>query len=129
MGLCRMPQGCCHGKNGPRHRQPYTRQMKSREFPRRLIAQLEDLEHPLACLEAVRAVRQYLALVEEDAIRLARGTGASVQEIGRALGMTRQGVSYRLKGIRERHDVEPDAREPEVLRIPDLEPTDSPDSN
>jgi hypothetical protein len=104
--------------------------MKSREFPRRLIAQLEDMDQPLGCLEAVRAVQQYLALVEEDAIRLARARGASIQEIGRALGMTRQGVSYRLKGIRERHDVDAEtARESGILQIPDLEPTDAPDSN
>ena len=96
--------------------------MIAREFPRHLIRKLDNPELPLTRLEAVRALREYLALVEEDAIHLARARGASTQDIGTALGMTRQGISYRLKAPRSQAD-EPAG--PDVVTIRDLEVTEA----
>ena len=93
--------------------------MEGGELLRGLIPQLENPDQPLRRLEAVRIMRRYLALVEEDAIPDARAHGASTMDIGRALGMTRQGVSYRLKSIAERRvGAAPGA---DILKIPDLE--------
>jgi biotin operon repressor len=64
--------------------------------------------------------------VEEDAMSRARDQGASTNDIGRALGMTRQGVAYRLKNLREQSGAE--VGRPEIIRIPQLEESEAGDS-
>jgi CRP-like cAMP-binding protein len=97
------------------------RNVETPKFPRQLIRQLENPELPLTRLGAVRALREYLSMVEDDAIRLARARGATTRDIGSALGMTRQGVSYRLKALA---DQTAEAAGPDIVALPDLEVTE-----
>ena len=76
---------------------------------------LRKLEHveafPLIALQAVREVRSELDDLETTAILRARELGASLEDIADAMGITRQGVSYRLKqltGNGNGHDDEDD---------------------
>lgn len=71
--------------------------MPSREFPKHLIRKLEHENFPLVALSAVHEAREYLDQVETGAIAQAREMGASADDIAGALGITRQGVYYKLK--------------------------------
>jgi transcriptional regulator with PAS, ATPase and Fis domain len=99
--------------------------MADRARLRRFLDRTENLESPLRALEAVRELRRYLTDVERDALKEARIQRASVQEIADALGITRQAVYYKLgqqgAGGPER------TAEPDVVEIPDVEPSASDD--
>ena len=68
-------------------------------------ALLRKLEHanvfPLVALQALRELRTDLDALEAEAMVRARELGASLEDIAEALGITRQGVSYRLKVLAE----------------------------
>jgi hypothetical protein len=85
-------------------------------FPQHVIGRVENLETPLAALEAVAELRRYLSQIEEEAILRARDLGSNPEQIARALGITRQGVHYKLHHIEARRD-----EEGMVIEIPDLE--------
>jgi len=99
--------------------------MTDRDLLRAYLDQTEDLEHPLQALEAVRELRRHLADVERRALEEARARGASVNERAQALGMTRQGLYYKLSHI-DRDDGGQD-----IVRIPeaDQEDTDDPSAS
>lgn len=66
---------------------------------------LRKLEHehaqafPLIALQAIHEVRANIDELEARSILRARELGASLEDIAEAMGITRQGVSYRLKHI------------------------------
>jgi DNA-directed RNA polymerase specialized sigma24 family protein len=86
-------------------------------FPQHLISRVERVETPLVSLEAVRELRDYLSRIEETAILRARDLGSSPEQIAKALGITRQGVHYKLRHILDRREQE----QGKVVEIPDLE--------
>ena len=67
---------------------------------------------PLVALQALRELRGELDQRENDAIRRARELGASLEDIAEAMGITRQGVAYRLKTMNGNG-------EGDVVEIPD----------
>jgi predicted DNA binding protein len=78
---------------------------------------------PLIALQSTRELRAELDEIEEAAILRARELGASLEDIAEAMGITRQGVSYRLKHLGgDGHDqedvVDLSAEEPERPRVP-----------
>jgi DNA-directed RNA polymerase specialized sigma24 family protein len=92
-------------------------------------ATLRKLEHehahafPLIALQAIHEARADIDEVEAEAILRARELGASLEDIAEAMGITRQGVSYRLKQLNGNgHDDEDDvvdlSTEEERPRIP-----------
>jgi hypothetical protein len=69
-------------------------------LPRSTVRKLENAEaFPLIALQAVRELRSELDELEATAILRAREMGASLEDIADAMGITRQGVSYRVKQI------------------------------
>jgi hypothetical protein len=65
---------------------------------RDLIRKLEHSEaFPLLALQALQQFRAELDSIEVDAILRARVLGASLGDIADAMGITRQGVAYKLK--------------------------------
>jgi DNA-directed RNA polymerase specialized sigma24 family protein len=67
---------------------------------RSALRKLENVEaFPLIALQALREVRSELDDLEAKAILRARELGASLEDIADAMGITRQGVSYRLKQL------------------------------
>jgi CRP-like cAMP-binding protein len=95
------------------------------EGPKR--SALRKLEHahafPLIALQAIRELRSDLDELEAESILRSRELGASLEDIAEAMGITRQGVSYRLKHLDANgHDdedvVDLTAEEPERPRIP-----------
>jgi hypothetical protein len=90
-------------------------------FPRNLIRRLENENFPLSTLEALRDVRHFLDRVETRAIWLAHEQGASLADIADALGMSRQGVHYRLQQMDRGK-----AGAQLILRLPDEEPAEEP---
>ena len=95
---------------------------------RSTLRKLENAEaFPLIALQAIREIRPELEELEGAAIVRAREMGASLEDIADAMGITRQGVSYRLKHLANGNDVEDDegddvvdlaAEEPDRPRIP-----------
>jgi DNA-binding MarR family transcriptional regulator len=87
--------------------------------PRTQIRRIENVEaFPLVSLRAAQALREWLDGKEAEGLRRAREMGASLEDIADALGITRQGVSYKLHALSERgepaeDDVIIDVREPE----------------
>jgi hypothetical protein len=92
-------------------------------------ATLRKLEHehahafPLIALQAIHEVRADLEQVEGESILRARELGASLEDIAEAMGLTRQGVSYRLKHLNGNGDDDEDvvdlsAEEEERPRVP-----------
>jgi hypothetical protein len=79
---------------------------------------------PLVALQAIRELRPDLEERENQAILRAREMGASLEDIAEAMGLTRQGVSYRIKqlaGNGDRHEsdvVDLAAEESDRPRIP-----------
>ena len=67
---------------------------------RGVLRKLENAHaFPLIALQAVQEVRRELDELEATAILRARELGASLEDIADAMGITRQGVSYRLKQL------------------------------
>jgi hypothetical protein len=84
---------------------------------RHLVRKLDNVEtFPLIALQALHELRPELDHVEARAITRARELGASLEDIAEAMGITRQGVAYRLKTIGERGG----ADEP-IVEVPDVE--------
>ena len=70
---------------------------------RNALRRVENAEtFPLAALQALRELRSQLDQAENDAILRARELGASLEDVAEAMGITRQGVAYRLKTIQTR---------------------------
>jgi hypothetical protein len=70
--------------------------------PRSLIRRIENVEaFPLVSLRAAQALQEWLDDMEAAGLRRAREMGASLEDIADALGITRQGVSYRLHTLPE----------------------------
>ena len=67
---------------------------------RSTLRKLENAEaFPLIALQAAREVRAELDALEADSILRARELGASLEDVADAMGLTRQGVAYRLKNL------------------------------
>lgn len=67
---------------------------------RSLVRKLDHADtFPLIALQAARRLRAELDDLESRAIMRARAMGASLEDIAEAMGITRQGVSYRLKAL------------------------------
>ena len=73
--------------------------MEAPQFPRHLLRMLDDSPFPLVALQAICEARTYLDTHERRALVKARAMGAGVSEIAAALGITRQGVHYKLKRL------------------------------
>jgi predicted DNA-binding protein (UPF0251 family) len=64
---------------------------------------------PLIALQAIHEIKTDLDELEAGSILRARELGASLEDIADAMGITRQGVAYRLKHLnRNGHDEEDD---------------------
>ena len=64
------------------------------------IRKAENAEaFPLVALQALRDLRDDLERREQQAILRARELGASLEDIAEAMGITRQGVAYRIKAM------------------------------
>src|SRR5918995_1751669 len=75
--------------------------MASRPFsPQRAARRIEPdkLEaHPLMALHSIRELREYMREAEVRAIERSLELGAEKEEIAETLGITRQGVDYKLR--------------------------------
>jgi DNA-binding transcriptional MerR regulator len=72
---------------------------------RHTLRKLENAEaFPLIALQGAREVRAELDELEAASILRARELGASLEDIADAMGITRQGVSYRLKQLNDHDD-------------------------
>lgn len=71
----------------------------------RLVRPEKAEAFPLGALQAVRTVRRYLEDVESLSIERALGLGASAEDIADALGISRQGVYYKLRRLADRAEV------------------------
>lgn len=78
----------------------YIPRMQAHRFPRNLLARLDDsTTFPLRSLQAIREAREYLDDLESRALLQARALGATAPEIAEGLGITRQGVHYKLQRL------------------------------
>ena len=74
---------------------------------RSALRKLENAEaFPLIALQGIQEVRGELDELEARSILRSRDLGASLEDIADAMGITRQGVSYRLKALNEERSVE-----------------------
>ena len=79
----------------------------SEPVKRSAIRRVENADaFPLVALQALRELRDDLERRENAAILRARELGASLEEIAESMGITRQGVAYRIKAMngRAEHD-------------------------
>jgi hypothetical protein len=82
---------------------------------RHLLRKLENVDaFPLIALQAIHELRTEFDELEARAIIRARELGASLEDIGEALEITRQGVAYKMKMLAERPD-------PDVIDLRDGE--------
>jgi DNA-binding transcriptional ArsR family regulator len=87
---------------------------------RALLRKLENVDaFPLIALQALHELRAGLDAVEAEALLRARELGASLEDIAEALGITRQGVSYKLKALA---GAEQDEDKDEVVDVRDPDP-------
>ena len=85
---------------------------------RALIRKLENVDaFPLIALQALRELRADLESVEAEAIQRARDLGASLEDIADAMEITRQGVAYKLKVLRNGHSEEADDDGDEIVDV------------
>jgi DNA-binding NtrC family response regulator len=92
-------------------------------LPRNLVRKIDRHETlPLVALAGIADLRVYLDEVETEAILKARDIGATVEDIAEALGITRQGVYYKLKALDDESEsgTAPQESAP-VIDLPDLE--------
>jgi hypothetical protein len=67
---------------------------------RSLLRKVEHSESfPLIALQAIRELREDLVESEAAAILRARELGASLEDIAESMGITRQGVAYRVRTL------------------------------
>jgi hypothetical protein len=90
---------------------------------RSTLRKLENADvFPLIALLAIRDVRRDVDDIEGRAILRARELGASLEDIAEAMGITRQGVAYRIKQLTTREGDDPvvdvAAEETELPRVP-----------
>lgn len=79
----------------------------SEPIKRSAIRKVESADaFPLVALQALRELRTELDERETEAIRRARELGASLEDIADAMGITRQGVAYRIKAMNGGHDTD-----------------------
>jgi hypothetical protein len=108
------------------------RVMQAEEFPRDLIRKTQSDNLPLVALHAIRDVRGYLERREAEAIVTARKLGASADDIAEALGMTRQGVYYKLRALERpigsgaSHSSEDELEADIPLKLPEIDETRTP---
>jgi predicted transcriptional regulator len=70
------------------------------EISRSALRKLENAEtFPLVALQTIREVRATIDAIESRAILTARELGASLEDVADAMGITRQGVAYRIKRL------------------------------
>jgi hypothetical protein len=106
--------------------------MLTEEFPRDLIRKTQSDNLPLVALHAIRDFRGYLERREAEAILTARKLGASADDIAEALGMTRQGVYYKLRALErpiegEASDSSEDDLEGDItLKVPEVDESRTP---
>jgi DNA invertase Pin-like site-specific DNA recombinase len=85
--------------------------MVDRRVPKDAVRKIEGRDNfPLIALMGLTDLRKYLDEAEAEAIIKAREMGAAVEDIAEALGLTRQGVYYRLRSLES--DNGPNGREP-----------------
>ena len=88
---------------------------------RSTLRKLENAEaFPLIALQAIRELRPELEELEGAAIMRAREMGASLEDIADAMGITRQGVSYRVKHLAVYGDEEGRGQEQATDEVVDL---------
>lgn len=74
--------------------------MGDQDFPKSAVRKVEKHEtFPLVALVGITDLRSYLNAVEAEAIVRARDLGATAEDIADALGITRQGVYYKLRAL------------------------------
>jgi hypothetical protein len=82
------------------------------EISRSDLRKLENAEtFPLVALQTIREVRSKIDEIEGRAILRARELGASLEDIADAMGITRQGVAYRIKQLKQLTNGHADAQE------------------
>jgi predicted transcriptional regulator len=88
----------------------------SEPVKRSAIRRIESADaFPLVALQALRELRDDLEQRENDAILRARELGASLEDIAESMGITRQGVAYRIKAMNGNGDHDT----PDVVDITD----------
>jgi DNA-directed RNA polymerase specialized sigma24 family protein len=98
--------------------------MASERSPRQLLRKVEGREtFPLIALEALRQLRATLDEAEAEAILRARELGATVEDVADALGITRQGVHYKLKQLERSSPGDPEVEDVTVT-LPDADARD-----
>jgi len=91
------------------------------EFRRSALRKIENVEaFPILALQAIRELRTQLHGAESAAILRARELGASLEDVAEAMGITRQGVAYRLKVMSQEKD-DTAAEEAPVVDLTDVE--------
>jgi hypothetical protein len=95
---------------------------------RSLIRKLEHIESfPLIGLQAIRELRDDLAEVEAEAILRAREMGASLEDIAESMGLTRQGVAYRVRVLSQGVKSDTDVIYVDADQSEGAQPTSEPD--
>jgi transcriptional regulator with PAS, ATPase and Fis domain len=103
--------------------------MRAEEFPRDLIRKTESDNMPLVALRAIRDLKGYLERREVETILTVRKLGARADDIAEALGITRQGVYYKLRALErpiesEASDSSEDKAEGDItLKLPEVDET------
>jgi hypothetical protein len=72
---------------------------------------------PVDVLRAVGTYLRYLSAIEEEAVRAARRTGATWEDIGEAIGVTRQAAWQRLRHLEEAVHADAEERERFLTRV------------
>ncbi|HEX6400357.1 MAG TPA: hypothetical protein VF108_07840 [Actinomycetota bacterium] len=90
------------------------------------LRKLENADaFPLIALQSIREARAGIDEIEAHAILRARELGASLEDIADAMGITRQGVAYRLKQLAKEHAPHADdvveLSTHRVVAVPDVE--------
>jgi transcriptional regulator with PAS, ATPase and Fis domain len=70
---------------------------------------------PLGALNGIRVLRGYLEELEPRCIERSLELGASVEDVADALGITKQGVYYKIRRIAEQGDATLDAEGDEAV--------------
>ena len=70
---------------------------------------------PLRALHGIRVLRDYLEELEPRCIERSLDLGASVEDVADALGITKQGVYYKIRRIAEHDDATSNAEEDEAV--------------
>jgi hypothetical protein len=66
-------------------------------IPSSLTRRATNIDLPFSALPAIQELRKILDDLEEAAVHLARDRGASWDEVGEAVGVSRQTLQHRIK--------------------------------